>query len=53
MDFSYYLLGYYIGVMLLQAKLEYFIESAIITEAYIVGTGYIYGTFYINSELYL
>ena len=52
-DFSYYLLGYYIEVILPQAKLEHFIESAIITKAYIIGTGYIYRTFYINSELYL
>jgi len=52
-DFGYYLLGHYIGVVLLQAKLEYFIESAIMTEAYIVGVGYIYRTFYVNRELYL
>jgi hypothetical protein len=45
-DFGYYLLGYYIGVILLQAKLEYFIKSAVMTEAYI------YRIFYINSELY-
>ena len=53
MDFGYYLLGHYIGVVLPQAKLEYFAESAIITEAYIVGIGHIYRTFYVNSELYL
>jgi len=52
-DFSYYLLGYYIGVVLLQAKLEYFIKSAIMTKAYIIGVGYIYKTFHVNRELYL
>jgi hypothetical protein len=51
-DFGYYLSEYYIGVVFPQAKLEYFIESAVMTEAYIIGAGYIYKTFYVNSELY-
>jgi hypothetical protein len=51
-DFGYYLSGHYIGVILLQAKLEHFIESTVITKAYIIGIGYIYKTFYINSKLY-
>jgi hypothetical protein len=51
-DFGYYPSGHCIGVILLQVKLEYFIESTIMTEAYIIGAGYIYRTFYINSELY-
>jgi hypothetical protein len=51
-DFGYYPLGYYIGVIFLQAKLEYFIESTVMTKAYIIGVGYIYRTFYINSKLY-
>jgi hypothetical protein len=51
-DFGYYLLGYCIGVILLQVKLEYFIESAVMTEAYIIGADYIYKIFYINSKLY-
>jgi len=52
-DFGYYLLRHCIGVVFLQAKLEYFIKSAIMTKAYIVGIGYIYRTFHVNRELYL
>ena len=33
-DFGYYPLGYYIGVVLLQVKLEYFAKSTVITKAY-------------------
>jgi hypothetical protein len=51
-DFGYYPLGHCIGVILLQAKLEYFMESTVMTKAYIIGAGYIYKIFYINSELY-
>ena len=53
MNFGYYLLKHYIGVVFLQTKLEHFAENTTITEAYIVGTGHIYKTFYINSEFYL
>ena len=51
-DFGYYPSKHYIGVVLLQAKLEYFIENAIMTKAYIIGAGYIYKTFHINSKFY-
>jgi hypothetical protein len=51
-DFGYYPLGYCIGVVLLQAKLKYFIESAVMTKAYIIGAGHVYKIFYVNSELY-